>query len=112
MPTGKAGRNRGQSMAGHVVVGHQVLRDFVSAVFARAGSSAREAGLIADQLVEADLAGHASHGVGSIPVYVRNLRSGELPLNRSLSVVLDAGPLLVCDGNGGAGQVMGHDAMA
>jgi uncharacterized oxidoreductase len=99
-------------MTGHVVVEHEILRGFISAVFARAGSSAREAGLIANQLVDADLAGHASHGVGSIPVYVRNVRSGELPLNQSLSVVLDAGPLLVCDGNGGAGQVMGHDALA
>ena len=99
-------------MAEQVVVGHEVLRKFVSAVFAQAGSSAREAGLIADQLVESNLAGHASHGVGSLPVYVRNVRSGELPLNRTLSVVLDSGPLLVCDGNGGAGQVMGHDAIA
>ncbi len=99
-------------MAGQVVIGHEVLRSFVSAVFAQAGSSVREAGLIADQLVEANLAGHPSHGVGSLPVYVRNVRSGELPLNRSLSVVLDSGPLLLCDGDGGAGQVMGHDAVA
>jgi uncharacterized oxidoreductase len=99
-------------MAGHVVIGHEALRGFVSAVFAQAGASAREAGLIADQLVEANLAGHPSHGVGSLPVYVRNVRSGELPLNRTLSVVLDSGPLLVCDGEGGAGQVMGHDAVA
>ncbi len=98
-------------MAEHVVVGHEVLRSFVSSVFVRAGSDAREAGLIAEQLVEANLAGHDSHGVGSIPVYIRNVRSGELPLNQPLSVVLDAGPLLLCDGNGGAGQVMGHDAV-
>ena len=68
--------------------------------------------LIAEQLVEANLAGHDSHGVGSIPVYVRNVRSGDLPLNQALSVALDSGPLLLCDGNGGAGQVMGHDAIA
>jgi uncharacterized oxidoreductase len=95
-----------------VIVAHDVLRTFVSDIFAKAGSNPREAGLIANQLVEANLAGHDSHGVGSIPVYVRNVRSGDLPLNQELAVVLESGPLLVCDGNGGAGQVMGHDAIA
>jgi uncharacterized oxidoreductase len=95
-----------------VVVEHGVLRGFVSDIFVKAGSNAREASLIATQLVEANLAGHDSHGVGSIPVYVRNVRSGDLPLNQDLTVVLESGPLLVCDGNGGAGQVMGHDAIS
>jgi uncharacterized oxidoreductase len=99
-------------MAQQVVIGHEVLRGFVSDIFVKAGSGAREAQLIAEQLVEANLAGHDSHGVGSIPVYIRNVRTGNLPLNQTLSVVLESGPLLVCDGNGGAGQVMGHDAVA
>jgi hydroxycarboxylate dehydrogenase B len=95
-----------------VVVGHEVMRDFVTDIFAKAGSNPREAQLIAEQLVEANLAGHDSHGVGSIPVYIRNARSGDLPLNQALSVALESGPLLVCDGHGGAGQVMGHEAIA
>jgi uncharacterized oxidoreductase len=94
-----------------VLIKPEALRNFVTDVFAHAGSGEREAGLIADQLVEANLTGHDSHGVGSIPVYIRNVRSGDLPLNQQLSVILDSGPLLVCDGNGGAGQVMGHDAI-
>jgi uncharacterized oxidoreductase len=95
-----------------IVVRHEVLRGFVADIFVKAGSNDREAKLVAEQLVEANLAGHDSHGVGSIPVYVRNARSGELPLNQTMSIVLESGPLLVCDGNGGAGQVMGHDAVA
>ncbi len=95
-----------------VVVGHEVMRSFVTDIFGKAGSNPREAQLIAEQLVEANLTGHDSHGVGSIPVYIRNARSGDLPLNQALSVVLESGPLLVCDGHGGAGQVMGHEAIA
>jgi uncharacterized oxidoreductase len=95
-----------------ILVPHDVLRRFVSDIFVKAGSAPREAQLVAEQLVEANLAGHDSHGVGSIPEYIRNVRAGGLPLNQALSVVLEAGPLLVCDGNGGLGQVMGHDAMA
>jgi uncharacterized oxidoreductase len=98
--------------AEQIVVQHEVLRGFVTDIFVRAGSSSREAQLIAEQLVEANLAGHDSHGVGSIPEYIRNVRSGNLPLNQSLSVVLESGPMLVCDGNGGTGQAMGHDAIA
>jgi uncharacterized oxidoreductase len=98
--------------AAQVVIPHRELRRFVETTFVRAGSSAREAALIADQLVGANLAGHDSHGVGSLPVYLRNVRDGELALNQALTVLLDSGPLLLCDGNGGAGQVMGHDAIA
>jgi uncharacterized oxidoreductase len=94
-----------------VIVGHEALSAFVEATFIGAGSSPREAALISEQLVGANLAGHDSHGVGSLPVYLRNVGDGELPLNQTLTVLLDSGPLLLCDGNGGAGQVMGHDAM-
>jgi uncharacterized oxidoreductase len=95
-----------------VVISHEHLHDFVRRIFLSAGSSAREAELIACQLVGANLAGHDSHGVGSLPVYARNVRSGDLPLNREITTVVDHHSILVFDGNGGAGQVMGHDAMA
>lgn len=95
----------------HVVAAAEDLRDFACAIFAAAGSSAREANLIADHLVEANLRGHDSHGVGMIPTYVANWRAGELKLGQELSVVLEAGTLLVCDGGLGPGQVMAHDAL-
>lgn len=94
-----------------VLVPADRLRDFASRVFLAAGSPEREARLIAVHLVESNLKGHDSHGIGSIPVYVRNIRSGDLPLGESLETVLDAGPLLILDGRGGAGQVMAYDAM-
>jgi hydroxycarboxylate dehydrogenase B len=87
------------------------LGSIVRGIFEAAGSSAREAGLIADHLVEANLKGHDSHGVGMIPTYVRNARSGELRLNQELSIVLDTGSLLVCDAGRGAGQAVAHDAL-
>lgn len=88
------------------------LNDIVRAIFAAAGSSDREAGLIADHLVAANLSGHDSHGVGMIPAYIANALSGDLRLNQRLSVALDTGPLLICDAGQGAGQAMAHDAVA
>ena len=88
------------------------LNEVVRTIFMAAGSSGREAALVADHLVEANLRGHDSHGVGMIPAYIDNARTGALTLNQSLSVTLDTGPLILCDGQVGLGQAMAHDAMS
>jgi uncharacterized oxidoreductase len=95
----------------HVVVHAAPLRAAVHAIFRAAGSSAREAGLIAEQLVEANLTGHDSHGVGMVPRYIEVLRAGHLKPNRDASVTLDSGVMMALDGNEGYGQVMGFQAM-
>lgn len=95
-----------------VVVHAEPLRGFVRLVIERGGSSPREAALVASNLVEANLTGHDSHGVGMLPAYVNNLLAGGLKANMQLRVVNDAGALLTLDGGAGYGQVMGHDAMA
>jgi uncharacterized oxidoreductase len=82
-----------------------------TAIFHAAGSSSREAELISRHLVEANLRGHDSHGIGVVPMYLRGARSGDLVLNQSLKVALDTGSMIVCDAGRGAGQVMAHDAM-
>ena len=35
-----------------------------------------EAALVAEHLIQANLAGHDSHGVGMMPAYVRHLQAG------------------------------------
>jgi uncharacterized oxidoreductase len=87
------------------------LEDVVRRIFAAAGSNEREAGLIARHLVEANLRGHDSHGVGVLPGYIVAARDGHLKLNHSLAIAHDSGGLLVCDASQGAGQVMAHDAI-
>lgn len=95
-----------------VIIHAEPLQAIVRAVFAAAGSSEREARLVAEQLVEANLTGHDSHGVGMVPRYVEALAEGGLRVNQALRVVTDAGALLMLDGNVGFGQVMAFDAMA
>lgn len=87
------------------------LRAAVRAIVERGGSGEREARLVAEQLVGANLTGHDSHGVGMLPRYVEALAEGGLRVNQQLSVVTDAGALLMLDGNAGYGQVMAFDAM-
>lgn len=95
-----------------VVVRADALCQFVRLLVQRGGSSEREARLVADNLVEANLTGHDSHGVGMIPAYVDNLLAGGLKANQSLKLLADHGSMLTLDGQAGYGQVMGHDAMA
>ncbi len=92
-------------------IGADALRDLVRETWLCAGSEQREARLVADNLVMANLSGHDSHGAGMVPRYVRSLRGGGLQLNRHVSVVRNAGAVLTIDGNAGFGQVVAAEAM-
>ena len=87
------------------------LHDFVRATCAALGSEEREASLVADQLVGANLAGHDSHGVGMMPAYVNGALADKLRVNLHPEIVTDAGALVVLDGQQGFGQVNGYEAM-
>ncbi|MCX8099613.1 MAG: malate/lactate/ureidoglycolate dehydrogenase [Geminicoccaceae bacterium] len=75
------------------------------------GSAEEEARIVARHLVEANLAGHDSHGVGMLPTYVRLAREGLLVPNRALEVVVDSGAVLVLEAGRGVGQRMAHEAV-
>jgi uncharacterized oxidoreductase len=94
-----------------VVVSHERLHRAVESIFATLGSDAREARLAADHLVEANLRGHDSHGVGMIPTYVANRLAGDLNLNERPAVLSDTSAFLLLDGRLGLGQAIAHDAM-
>lgn len=103
--------NSTASTGSEVVIDARALHAFVVAIWRAAGSEAREATLVADHLVEANLAGHDSHGVGMIPRYVLSYREDELKLNAHAQVVRDAGAVLTVEGGRGFGQVMAFEAM-
>jgi uncharacterized oxidoreductase len=99
-------------MSGRMLLAAEAaLRATVRGILVEAGQGKREADLVADHLVLANLMGHDSHGVGMLPAYVRNMASGDLRLDARLTPVLDHGPLLVFDAGQGSGQAMAHDAM-
>src|SRR5690349_16888343 len=84
----------------------------VESIVRAGGSDAREAAMVATNLVAANLLGHDSHGIGMIPRYVDALLEGGLSVNQHPKVQVDAGALLALDGCQGYGQVIGHEAMA
>jgi uncharacterized oxidoreductase len=88
------------------------LKAVARQIFAKAGSLPRECDLLADHLIEANLKGHDSHGIGMIPAYIAALKVDELKLNASPRLISETGSTLVLDGGLGLGQSIAHDAMA
>ena len=87
------------------------LHHWVMQLWLAAGSRELEARLTADHLVQANLSGHDSHGVGMIPAYVDSWMHGGLQLNQTVQIASDMGAMLTLDGQDGMGQVMAFQAM-
>jgi uncharacterized oxidoreductase len=92
------------------LIDHARLTGIARRVFVAAGSDEEEAGIVADHLIEANLKGHDSHGVGMIPSYLRNLGAGKAVANQPGRVVTDSGSILVYDGERGYGQIVARNA--
>jgi uncharacterized oxidoreductase len=95
-----------------LLIAPDALTAVVAAVLRAAGSDQREANLVAANLVEANLTGHDSHGVGMLPRYIEVVLAGDLKPNQHPTIELDTGPLLRVNGNTGYGQVIGMETMA
>jgi uncharacterized oxidoreductase len=89
----------------------ELLAAYARDVFAAAGSDAREADIISRHLIEANLAGHDSHGIIRVKKYIEWARAGMVLPNRHAETVSDRGAALVVDGGFGYGQVIGREAM-
>src|SRR5256885_11467850 len=86
------------------------LRAFVAAVFRATGSAEGEARIVGDHLVDANLAGHESHGVIRVSKYVDWHAKGLVIPNRHAAVVPVAPCNVVIDGQSGHGQVIAPEA--
>ena len=87
------------------------LRAAVSALMRGFGSEPLETELVTDNLLQANLTGHDSHGIGMLPRYANAYLEGGLRPNAHVLTKLDAGTLLALDGQAGFGQVIGFEAM-
>lgn len=88
----------------------QELSAFVTRIFTAAGAAPSDARAVADHLVEANLKGHDSHGVGMVPAYVGNIRADLLKPKAHAVVARDNGAVMLVDGQFGFGQVVGAQA--
>ena len=94
-----------------MIIEHNKLRAFAARLVAAGGSKPDEVAIVADHLVEANLRGHDSHGVGMLVAYVRDFEAGTLRPNQAPTVVSDAGAISVWDAEAGYGQVIARQAV-
>lgn len=90
----------------------QSVRTAIREVVKGFGSEPSEVALVTDNLIEANLTGHDSHGIGMLPRYALSLKEDDgLKANAHVSIRVDHGTMLGLDGHAGFGQVIGHEAM-
>ena len=94
-----------------MIIDHNNLRDFARRLVAAGGSAATEVDIVADHLIEANLRGHDSHGVGMLVAYVKDFEAGTLRPNQAPEVISDTGTISVWDAHAGYGQVVARQAV-
>ena len=62
----------------------QRLANVIQAIFLAADSNQDEASAIAENLIEANLTGHDSHGIGMVPRYVERVLRGAMLISMPL----------------------------
>jgi LDH2 family malate/lactate/ureidoglycolate dehydrogenase len=99
-----------------ILVLHQTLRELTTKIFAKMGATDYEATVVANHLVDADLAGVDSHGVIRVPEYVDKIL-GTSPThfrivpNSRITVERESPTTVAVDGGSGFGQVVARKVM-
>src|SRR4051812_36400888 len=86
------------------IVTHESLRRICRAVAEAAGTPADIALVVSESLVDANLAGHDSHGMLRLPWYINSIRQGSLRADARAFVASRRGATAIVDGALGWGQ--------
>lgn len=81
------------------------LRSAATEIFTAAGSTAEPTRILVEHLIDANLAGHDSHGVLRIPSYVKLMKDGRIQPNNRPFIARETTVSAVVDGNQTFGQV-------
>ena len=74
-----------------MLIQHDKLIEISTSILEAAGAPADKARLVSEHLVEANLKGHDSHGVGMVSSYVRSMLAGLVDVNKDAELINDAG---------------------
>ena len=86
------------------------LRLVTREIFRAVGASDDDAATVADSLVDAEAAGHASHGLNRVAEYLKHIRAGKVVPDAQPEIVGGRGAAIVVDGHWGFGQVVARRA--
>ena len=87
------------------------LQLIASSLLVEAGASSEEADIVSEHCIDANLAGHDSHGVIQLPWYIDQIKRGQIIPGAPFEVIRETLTTTVVDGHGGFGQVVSTEAM-
>ena len=87
------------------------LQQISRKLFAATGTPDDIAATVAEILVNANLAGHDSHGVQFVPMYLDRIEDGHIDNNAYPEIVRESANTLHVDGKSGFGHTMSRQAM-
>ncbi len=90
---------------------HGELLQFGEQLLSAAGIPEKDAHLVAELLVKADLQGYAGHGITRILSYVSRIKTGLINLEQRHEVIREGKTTALINGNHYVGQVVAHDGM-
>jgi LDH2 family malate/lactate/ureidoglycolate dehydrogenase len=88
------------------------LRVLGRALLVANGVPENEAATVARHVVNANLAGHDSHGMIMLPNYIERVKAGHIVPGAPFTIVQESPTTTVVDGNWGFGYVINEQAMA
>lgn len=92
-------------------VSAEKLTSFMIEVFKKLGIPEKDAIICSEVLIESDLRGIESHGIGRLKMYYDRIKQGIQNPETKIDVIRDKFATAVWDGNHGMGHVIGFHAM-
>ena len=86
-------------------INHERLIDIAAVLLRAAGAPQAEAATVARHCIDANLAGHDSHGIIQIPTYIDRIERGHIVPGAPIEIIQESETTTVIDGNWGFGYV-------
>jgi LDH2 family malate/lactate/ureidoglycolate dehydrogenase len=98
-------------MSNDIIVNAGRLRDYCTSLFKSLGMPEKEAFINADNLVDADLKGHPSHGASRMPIHLKRIRMGVARASYELKLISDKPSVALYDACNSMGPYVSVKAM-
>jgi LDH2 family malate/lactate/ureidoglycolate dehydrogenase len=89
----------------------ELLKEFCVNILVKTGLKIKDADIIAETLICADLRGVKSHGIVRLPTYVEKIEKGIVSLSEDMVFEKNNGATALLDAKNGLGQLAGYKAM-
>jgi LDH2 family malate/lactate/ureidoglycolate dehydrogenase len=83
----------------------ETVKQLVTAIASKAGVKKKDAAILADALVDADVHGTSTHGVSRVNIYIRRIQKGLIDPKAKLVIERQKGAVMAVDASNGLGQV-------